>query len=131
MNKRPDPSSFPHLNALRLSERDLDSLAQQGFVRPEPRGQTTIYKLRFRCKQSQRQCVRYISSDREIADAVSAELARLQQPAKDEARLRRLNAEARRVLRQTKRRLQPLLVGTDFRFYGYEIREQRRCTRPK
>ena len=123
MNKKLDRCSFPHLASLRLSETDFDSLAQQGFVSSEQRGQTTIYKLRFRCKQSQRQCVRYVSSDREIADAVSADLAQLQQPAKSEARLRRLNAEARRVLRDTKRRLQPLLDGTDFQFHGYEIRE--------
>jgi len=127
MNETPNSISFPHLAALRLSETDFDSLAQQGFVSSEQRGRTTIYKLRFRCKQSQRQCVRYVSADREIADAVSAELGQLQRPAKNEASLRRLNADARRVLRETKRRLQPLLVGTDFRFYGYEIREQRQC----
>ncbi len=118
-------SGDSHLSNLRLSDGDFASLRENGFVRAEPRGAMIIFKLRFRCRETKRQCVRYIGTNQELADAVGAELKLLQQDKQLRRDLRRMEQRARRVLRETKRRLEHLLLESGFHFHGLEIRRQR------
>lgn len=128
MNSLHDETKCSHLATLRLSDSDFASLREQGFVSSEQRGKSTFFKLRFRSRDTGRQCVRYIGKDQETATAVSRELEVLQRTVKQDRRLRRLEVEVRRVLRETKESVQRLLVDTDYHFYGMEIRSHRRTT---
>jgi len=85
-----------------------------------------IFKLRFRCRETKRQRVRYIGTDCGVAEAVSGELALLQRAKRRRQHLRRLEADARRLLRDTKASVQHLLADTDYHFYGLEVRGHRR-----
>jgi hypothetical protein len=126
MSQPYDHEQYPHLSRLRLSEDDLAAVSRQGFVSGEQRRASLIYKLRFRCATTGRQHVRYIGTDRTAADAVSDELAMLQRGARQHKCLRRLEVDARRLLRETKERVQHLLKEGGYHFYGLEIRAHRR-----
>ena len=126
MSQSLDHEQYPHLSRLRLSEDDLAALSRQGFVSCEQRAATLVFKLRFRSATTARQHVRYIGTDRTAADAVSDELAMLQRSARQHKCFRRLEADARRLLRETKERVQHLLKERGYHFYGMEIRGQRR-----
>ena len=126
MNESDTNKAVPQLSKLRLSARDLKSLASQGFVSEERRGCNRVYfKLRYRCGASKRQKVRYIGSDRSVADAVRCELDLLQLTTRTERELRQLNVEARRILRNSKKESAPLLEQQGLHFYGLEIRKHR------
>ena len=89
-------------------------------------GSNRVYfKLRYRCEMTKRQKVRYIGSDRSVADAVRCELALLQLTTRSERELRQLNVEARRILRTSKKECAPLLEQEGLHFYGLEIRKHR------
>ena len=122
----PRTHEYPHLSNLRLADEDFLALTQQGFVSAEQRGNSTIYKLRFRSPATGRQQVRYIGTDEQVALAVSRELARLQQPVRQRQALRRDATVARRILRESKQRLQPVLEERGLHFHGYEVRSRRR-----
>jgi len=92
-------------------------------VTAERRGERTYFKLRFR--RGGRQCVRYVGHDPVQAAAVQRELDKLQEERKNELKLARLADTARRLLRDSKRTLAPLLAEEGFGFHGYEIRRHR------
>jgi hypothetical protein len=122
----PLPShQFPELSQLRLNASEIESLALQGHVSVERRGEKTYSKLRFRDGGKQR--VRYIG-DSARADAVRNELVVLQQ----EVQLRRDVAKlARRVtctLRDIRQRLQPLFEEEGFYYHGHALRKRRTIT---
>ena len=116
-------SDFPNLSRLRLSESDIQDLAQQGFVAAEQRQQRTHFKLRFRSGGQQR--VRYIGGA-EQAKAVQAELDVLQREVQLRRRLARLRRAAALVLRRGKRQLEPLLGARGFYFHGRAPRQRRK-----
>ena len=73
-------SGYVTLAVLRLGPQDYDSLARQGFVSAERRGNGQVYyKLRFRRGRNQ-QIVRYIGKDAKFAEKIRCELAKLQAP---------------------------------------------------
>src|SRR5258708_2065497 len=93
---------------VRLTEQERASLARQGFVATELRGQgRPCFKLRFRSAGRQR--VRYLGKDPQTARAIARELVGLQAARRVQLRLRRLSHQARLRLRQAKQALQPLL----------------------
>jgi DNA-binding transcriptional ArsR family regulator len=116
-------AEFPTIAALRLTEHDLEELAEQGFVCEERRGNRTYYKLRFR--RSGQQVVRYIGGE-DRAVLVKQELSVIQL---DSSILRELNAKtkiARKSLREAKRAMEPVLKANGFVFHGLAIRRPRR-----
>ncbi len=126
MNEANSRKTVQHLSKLRMSAGDLKSLTSQGFVSEERRGRNRVYfKLRYRCEVTKRQKVRYIGSDRGVADEVRRELDLLQLTTRAERELRQLNVEARRILRTSKKEVAPLLKQQGLHFYGLEIRQHR------
>lgn len=126
MNEANSRKTLQHLSKLRMSADDLKSLASQGFVSEERRGQNRVYfKLRYRCEVTKRQKVRYIGSDRSVANAVRCELDLLQLTRRTERELRQLNVEAGRILQNSKKQCGPLLEQVGLHFYGLEIRKYR------
>jgi hypothetical protein len=111
--------------AAKLTPPDLAALARQGFVSEDrlPSGRSR-FKLRFRT-DDRKQRVLYIGVDAERAAAVRAELARRQGPTRRQRRLERLTREAVRVLRESKRVVEPLLAGTPWHFHGRAVRRRR------
>ncbi len=118
----------PCLAQLRLTSDDLAALCRQGFVTAERRGNCTYFKLRFR--RDRQQVVRYVGCDPDRAAAVQQELNILQDERKKELELSRLTDAAKRMLRQSKRALTPVLAEEGFAFHGYQIR-RRRSSRAK
>lgn len=113
---------FPALASLRLDPGHWEALAQQGFVAGEQRGQRTYFKLRFRSEG--RQVVRYLG-DADRAEAVKAELKRLQQKTKTLRVLKARTKFANQKLREAKLALEPVLEARGFQFHGYAIRRPR------
>jgi hypothetical protein len=110
---------------LGLIEVEIAGLARQGFVRSEERdGGVRVFKLRFRAEGRQR--VKFLGRDAGQAAAIERALAELQATRRNELKLRRLNREAAKVLRESKRVLVPLVTQAGFRFHGLEIRKPRR-----
>jgi len=80
-------------------------------------------KLRFR--RDNRQVVRYLG-DTEQAATIRSELARLQADCRLERELVRLAKSARRMLRDGKRRLEPIVAAENLRFHGLSLRRPRK-----
>jgi hypothetical protein len=117
------PGQFRYLAELRLQADHYEDLRRQGFVAREKRGDHGVYfKLRFRSRGKQE--VRYLGTDADFARAVARELRELQQSGRAERRLRALIAEARRLLRDGKRQLEPLLEQRGLHFHGMAIRRR-------
>ena len=135
MNREHDPLStlsgeprgheYPALSALRLDEADWLRLTEQGFVSEHRRGDKRYHKLRFR--RDCHQVVRYIGGS-ERADAVRAELARLQSGLHRQRDLAQLAKTAPKMLRAARRQFEPLLLERGYRFHGMAIRRRRIAT---
>jgi hypothetical protein len=109
------------LAVLALSQEELRALARQGFVAVEYRGHRgPFYKLRFRVDG--RQAVKYLGQDVRFAARIRHELASLQARRRHVLELRRMSAEARKLLRETKRDLSGQFKEAGFTFHGLEIR---------
>ncbi|MBC8875702.1 MAG: hypothetical protein H8E44_40260 [Planctomycetes bacterium] len=106
-----------------MTGADLAALRLQGFVTAERRGNRTCFKLRFR--RGRQQIVRYIGSNPDKAEAVQRELDHLQEERKTELELSRLTKKAKKILRESKRVLVPLLAKEGFAFHGRQIRRRR------
>jgi len=104
---------------LDLTADDFKQLAQQGFVSPERRGKRTYFKLRLR--RDGKQLVRYLG-DALRAASVQDELNRLQQQHKLMQGLKSQGKLAKRMLRDSKQQLQPLLEAKGLAFHGLAIR---------
>ena len=89
----------------------------------ERRGKRTYFKLRFR--RDRQQVVRYIGSDPDKAEAVQRELDHLQDDRKKELELSRLTEKTKKLLRESKRVLAPLLAEEGLTFHGRQIRRCR------
>lgn len=121
-------TDYPSLATLRLTEDDLAELSQQGFICREERGHRVLFKLRFR--RAQRQVVRYIG-DAGLAAAIQFELAHLQADRHRQLELERLAKCARRMVRDTKQELEPIVEAANLRFHGLALRRPRqRKTQP-
>jgi hypothetical protein len=105
-----------------LTSDDLAALRRQGFVTAERRGNRTYFKLRFR--RGRQQMVRYIGSDPDKAEAVQRELDHLQEERKTELELSRLTEKVKKMLRESKQVLAPLLAEEGFGFHGHQIRRR-------
>jgi hypothetical protein len=125
--QQPRLSGFPALAALRLTDNDLQELSHQGFVCREVRGNLAIFKLRFR--RAHQQVVRYIAA--EHAAAIRAELARLQTDYRLQRELGRLTKSARRMLRESKKNLEPIVATEDLKFHGLALRRPRKPKPPQ
>lgn len=121
-------ADYPALAALRLTGDDLDELCHQGFVRQETRGSLGFYKLRFR--RARQQVVRYIA-DAGQAASVRVELARLQADRRLQRELGRLTRSARRMLRESKKNLEPIVETAGLKFHGLAIRRPRKPNNPR
>ena len=127
---QPPASVPPKANAdplaqLRLSKTDYEALQRNGSVEAQyRRGRGPYYRLRFR-RGDGKQRVRYIGRDARLARAIEARLRQLQQPLRRQRELRQLDAQARRLLRRTKQRLQPQLRGAGRHFHGFAVRRTR------
>jgi hypothetical protein len=115
---------FPVLAKLGFIEQDLDVLAGQGCLAVERRGDRRYFKLRFR--RDGRQIVRYVGGV-EMAALVAEELNTLQATRRMQRDLDRLSRAARRLLRDGKAKLEPLLLERGFKFHGRSIRRPRRA----
>lgn len=116
-------NQYSHLAALGLDGDDLRSLARQGFVSCDRRGERRYYKLRFR--RNGRQIVRYLGSEQD-ASIVQGELDRLQVRLRLERELRvkaRMSIQAIRVAKDS---LAPLLGEMGYEFHGHAIRRFRK-----
>ena len=109
----------------RLSSEEQTLLTKTGFVSDEllPSGNTS-YKLRFRGRD-RRQRVVYIGTNIRLAEAVRAEVKRLQSPLRKHRQRRALVTKARSVLRAMKERLEPELASRGIHFHGYDLRCRR------
>jgi hypothetical protein len=113
------------LGDLGLSPAHDHDLSRQGFVARERRRNRSYFKLRFR--SGNRQIVRSLGTDAQLARAIARELRQLQSARRAELRLRRLIAEARRLLRSTTQTLKPLLEERGFRLHGRAIRRRQQA----
>ncbi len=113
------------LRALGLGPAEAAALRRQGFVSSETRdGGKIVFKLRFRLGGRQR--VKHIGTDGEHARRLQQTLERFQQDRRRTLALGRLNREAAKLLRDSKRRVEPLLNLAGYRFHGRSIRRPRR-----
>ena len=126
---RSEPNLGPCVASLRLTPEERDSLKWQGFVAGERRGGTQYFKLRFRYGGRQRVC--YLGRDPEIAAKIARELAAMQQEHETVRELARLTRAARKLLRDSKRGLEPYLRDAGFKFHGLQIRRVRTSSLPK
>ena len=106
---------------------EFDALRIQGHVSREHRGNREVFKLRFRIEGNQ--FVRYVASSPERALEVARELAALQHGRQIDLALYRKTKLSAQVLRESKKKLKPLLAEQGLHFYGYELR-RRRTRRP-
>jgi hypothetical protein len=112
---------FTNLAKLGFAPEEIQSLfSREGFLHAESRGGRTYYKLRYR--RDGRQRVKYVAAV--LVPAIRAELQALQQNLQLRREIAALERHARRVLRDVKRTLQPVL-GPEFRFHGQAIRQRR------
>lgn len=112
------------LEALSLTAEELGALAQQGFVAAEHRGQHgPFFKLRFRVQGRQR--VKYLGKDAAVAEHVQREVLELQREHRLTKKMHRITIEARKILRQTKLDLQPVVAAAGLTFHGYDVRRTR------
>jgi len=109
---------------LGLTAEEIAILRQQGFVSREERGAgTVVFKLRFRLHGRQR--VKYLGTDADRCNAIAVQLKQLQRARHIDAKLRKLNRAAAKLLRESKRRLEPLVAQCGRHFHGRTIRRWR------
>ncbi len=116
-----DRTDLPVLERLGLSNEDLESLRQQGFVRLETRGGKTRSRLCYRLRG--RQYSRYIPAH--ITVAVTAELWLLQEQLRARRAMAKLAPLARRMLREHKELLRPFLLEHGHYRHGHQLRRRR------
>jgi hypothetical protein len=103
----------------------LELLARQGFISCERRrGKPPFYKLRFRRRGEQ--VVRYVGCDARQAELLRNELTELQRARQAKRQLSALTRQARRMLRQAKRQIEPTLNEHGLAFHGLAVRRSRR-----
>jgi hypothetical protein len=119
----PPLADFPAIARLRLTPPEFDALKIQGHVGRERRGNREVFKLRSRIDG--KQFVRYIASDPERGLEVARELAALQHDRQVDLALLRATKLAAQMLRESKKKLEPLLAEEGLHFYGYELRRRR------
>ena len=112
-------AEYPALAKLRLATGDLNELSKQGFLSMERRGNLTIHKLRFR--RGGRQVVRSIG-DAATAAALKTELDRLQSRRQICREVATIDRAARRLLRDMKTQLEPLVDAYGWKFHGRAVR---------
>jgi hypothetical protein len=115
-------SKYPALRRLGLDETGLGALARQGFVSVDRRNERCYHKLRFRRHGCQ--VIRYIGAEAE-ADIVRKELAALQAERRVHRALALLEKEARRLRRESRRQLTPLVAAAGLKFHGRDLRRPR------
>ena len=120
-------ASYPTLAKLHLEPGDLSHLMRQGSVAQERRGDHAYFRLRFR--RHGRQIARYIG-DSATATIVIKELARLQTRRRLGREFAQLSQAGRRLLRETKVALEPLVIAHGMYFHGRTIRQPRRSRLP-
>jgi len=120
-------ASYPALATLRLEPGDLSRLMCQGSVAQERRGDHAYFRLRFR--RHGRQVARYIG-DAATAAIVMKELARLQTRRRLGREFAQLSRAGRRLLRETKVALEPVVIAHGMYFHGRTIRQPRRSRLP-
>lgn len=109
---------------LARSAEEESAMLSSGCVCAEARGRrSTIYKLRFRC--AGRQVVRYLGADSGFAEYVRSRLRMFQRPRRCQRELRQRARQARRLLKDTKAGMAPLLESEGYRFHGLAIRRRR------
>ena len=113
---------FPTLASLRVDTEDIASLAMQGSIAKERRGDRTYFKLRFR--RHGRQQVRYIG-DAARAQAVQTELDSLQRDLKLRRRIAMLPRSVTVALRSARKKLQPFAESRGYYFHGHALRKRR------
>jgi len=129
IESRRRPAPIRRLADLNLAPEELRELTRQGFIAREYRGDSgPFFKIRFRVRG--RQIVRYLGSDVHTAAAVARELRALQAGRRLARFLGRLRAQARRLLRRAKRRLEPLLRARGFYLHGHTVRRRRHGPKP-
>lgn len=112
------------LQALGFDAEELATLRQKGTIHQERRGHNTIiFKLRYRLAGRQR--VKYLGTDRRLAEQIQVELMDLQAAHRRNRQLRQLGAQARTLLRNTKSRLLAPLQQAGLKFHGRAIRRPR------
>jgi hypothetical protein len=112
-----------YLAQLGLVPEEVLALRKQGFVSGEKRGPGhTCYKLRFRFAGRQR--VRALGGDAAVAERVRQELAELQASTRLDRELAQLTRKAKRMLREARQRLEPLLREEGFAFHGLAVRRK-------
>lgn len=117
------PARYPALATL-VSCQELEAMTRQGTVVAERfEAHKCRFKLRFRFQG--RQKVRYIGIDSAFAERVRSELASLQHAHRSCRAFRNAARRARVRCRETKKELEPILAGTEFYFYGWEVRRSR------
>jgi hypothetical protein len=105
-----------------LAAEDWEALKRQGSIHRERRGNTWIYKLRFR--RAGKQTVRYLggaAAARKFAEVLAA----WQAPRRTARRLKQLTQLARRRLRESKKTLTPQLERCGYHYHGLLIRRRR------
>lgn len=107
-----------------LGDEEMNALRTQGFVTAERRGSNLYFKLRFRVHGKQR--VRYLGRDATLADRIRQELDAIRAPKRILQNMHRVDQHARRLLRQMKSELSPILAVHGYRFHGMAIRKARR-----
>ncbi len=118
----PNCDGLELLRQLNLTQAELASLSAQGFVSVEHRSSGIYYKLRFRC--GGRQIVRGLGNCSRHAEEVRRALDVYQHKTRARQQLRQSVARAARLLRESRRLLNPVLVEVGFYFHGSEIRRR-------
>jgi hypothetical protein len=116
---------FPTLASLGLDGEDIASIADQGFVSQDRRGDRIYHKLRFRRHGQQR--VRYIGGAAR-AITVQAELKALQHDLRFRRRIAVLARSVPSALRTAREKLQPLAESQGYYFHGHALRKRRNDT---
>lgn len=114
------------LARLALTPTELAAVKQQGFISREQRSpENIVFKLRFRLNGRQR--VKYVG-DAAAAEALRQELRKLQHPHVLLKNLRAVSRAARKICRQEKLRLVPLVEQLGLKFHGRAVRRPRRTS---
>src|SRR5690606_29089829 len=109
------------LQVLGFHTEEIAALRQNGTLTSERRGRNTvIFKLRFRL--AARQHVKYLGTDQRLVEQIRAELSDLQAAERRSRRLRRLDGQARALLRAVKLQLAAPLDQAGLKFRGRTIR---------
>jgi hypothetical protein len=114
----------PQLAKLNLTNAQLAALRRQGFVNQERRNGRTVYKLRLRVGRVQ--IVRFLGTDRKLAESLPAELRHWQSGRRLQLEAGRLRKTLRALLRRQKRQLTSLVEQAGYRFHGRQVRRPRK-----